>query len=1725
MNTALRHTNSERERDTNKLYTIYPSYHRARKAPVEHQGIKLKNDHYMTPEKRKPRKSKAKSLTAHKVDSEADPATLSKLTANLYKPKKGILAHSGLSAKRGTTIGQATIRTRIQESHRDQDAVLVDTEARWKDHHLKRQWAQSVLLESMEPVLSKHLRHAIKSVLHFTSVGPETMDIKSTSQGIGGWESFVAPMVAPLPKVSGKSDTVTPETNSSKAPPTVVHSILPGLSRSSSLVKPSTSQSNVAKALEPPLPIESSLNKLPTLSPSESPSVTQGPSLREHDTQLSQAPTPIIVRGFRSASVSRPAELTYPRPMSTAAGRAKELDQTITPVPSPRDSNTNRQTVTTTSKTPQVPDKDTTTNSTSLPTIPDNAAIEQQHQQQKQQPSRTQSKPSRLWSKVRKAVNGGFAPSTTSFSSIYQSAGGIASNLRSMSDTHLPYRPVSSTSTSSFNPAMPSFSSSVLSLLSDDQMSATERTPMTAPRHPSFAFETPPETAPSSPVSSSKHGRQHFLPDLARRSSTKSPVAKAELTTAESNVSHFVAARREEGRRFTDSRPESMVEELGIRLEQGLVPKSSSRSSRLSMGSSHSHSNSNRRDESRLSNEEIPLSNRNSSLSFDQGTSGNINQDFDQFLTTHQGYIEQDEAPTISLQDEPKSPSPRHSADIQRERMAALSKIEGRTESARNSLINSSEEDQRASRMLLAPSTDLLNPTKEDRRKSAISFGTYFSGPSPAALRRARDQLDRSISGMETGSKGEIFHMRRTSFFDRPSSPRVESSISPSFPPSSLKTVGPPNYPSHSASTGAQLHSQQNDSRVSTSASNLPNGTDSRKKRVPLKISPLVITGVSSLPSPMVAPMSAIPRQITLDRYFFTADQVHEWNIPSYGRVKFTDHAPLVFQAVRERFQYTLQDLDEALSQPMTVMRTPGKSDAVFFVSHNHGRFLLKTLRGSEPENLRNFLSDYMAHIHKHPNTLLPRYLGMYTFEKLSGSKMTGPGPAGHHHGDSHHYRDADRDPGSPFKAGPGRKHDLAASHHHLHLNGTLLSGKDDGLPSKVVVVVLANVFDTANLVHERYDFKGSNVGRKTLSEQPPTTTVVPPTPTTDHSIGLDIPGADLFRRHSQRNQRRQEANFNRAQNAQHDTPGSTIPSETTKEAISNLTLKEMDFQNRVNDGQTHLIHVGMTKRAEILSQLEEDTSLLRKHGFMDYSMLVGIHLVPKATMASDVSESSAGGSQGSMASDADYSNLDDDDDDNGATSGEETKATTDSVPDTNPQAVDRLLALMNDKGLLSHEQTAYLKKLKTATEETILEVVEMVRGGGEVEVGEGDTKDPTRGGSNRIEKTPRIQHSKDPSDWGAFRTPAGTIRQNPKSDARRVRPKAVGGSKGTRTHSHRRHQSRLLHRGSISQDRSTPLKQRPRDAKRPVSPLQHKFSLPMLFSTDNNNSWSQGVPSVGLPDGYEAVYYFGLIDILQKYNMFKWFERNIKGANARLLGPSTPSSSLAPPNGLSPQHPGRSTPSTSFSASSLYQLLPMASASEPSLPLAESSFPPSSTLSVLMENPASRPTSTVSLMDHHHHRYPLPADKRSSTGTSNISSASSSSHHLSHSSTQGSSSSLSASKSATGLSSRLSQVSHHSRQPSHHSGKSVSMSQAHDNHHHHKGESVLESSPPLPVGPLSSSPQALSLQEQVQTQTQMPRHQSQPSYQAFNQHAEVSVEEPGRYAERLVDFMRGVLV
>jgi hypothetical protein len=152
------------------------------------------------------------------------------------------------------------------------------------------------------------------------------------------------------------------------------------------------------------------------------------------------------------------------------------------------------------------------------------------------------------------------------------------------------------------------------------------------------------------------------------------------------------------------------------------------------------------------------------------------------------------------------------------------------------------------------------------------------------------------------------------------------------------------------------------------------------------------------------------------------------------------DHAPLIFQLIRKKFGYSCKSLLSSLDKPLSFFESEGKSEALFFVTEDK-RFLFKTLRGSEPSNLKAFLQDYLLYISKEPNTLLPRILGFYTFERISrGSDATNSGAS----------------------------------------SGTFKS-IDMIIPPKFTIIMMANVFGTDLDIHLKFDFKGSQLGRETL--------------------------------------------------------------------------------------------------------------------------------------------------------------------------------------------------------------------------------------------------------------------------------------------------------------------------------------------------------------------------------------------------------------------------------------------------------------------------------------------------------------------------------------------------------------------------------------------------------------------------------------------------------------------
>ncbi|KAL0483560.1 phosphatidylinositol phosphate kinase [Acrasis kona] len=141
-----------------------------------------------------------------------------------------------------------------------------------------------------------------------------------------------------------------------------------------------------------------------------------------------------------------------------------------------------------------------------------------------------------------------------------------------------------------------------------------------------------------------------------------------------------------------------------------------------------------------------------------------------------------------------------------------------------------------------------------------------------------------------------------------------------------------------------------------------------------------------------------------------------------YPPFKFYDYAPLAFRQLRDRFGIKLQHYLISLchEQSLSILGTPGKSGSLFFFSADM-QYIIKTITKAESKFLRKILSNYYNHVMTNPSTLITRFYGLYSIKPQDGRNVR--------------------------------------------------------------FIVMNNVFDTNVYVEERYDLKGSTVGR-TLSEK-----------------------------------------------------------------------------------------------------------------------------------------------------------------------------------------------------------------------------------------------------------------------------------------------------------------------------------------------------------------------------------------------------------------------------------------------------------------------------------------------------------------------------------------------------------------------------------------------------------------------------------------------------------------
>jgi len=98
--------------------------------------------------------------------------------------------------------------------------------------------------------------------------------------------------------------------------------------------------------------------------------------------------------------------------------------------------------------------------------------------------------------------------------------------------------------------------------------------------------------------------------------------------------------------------------------------------------------------------------------------------------------------------------------------------------------------------------------------------------------------------------------------------------------------------------------------------------------------------------------------------------------------LKFKDFAPKVFAQIRNFFGVSHTELLKSFKtlENLKAIKGEGKSGA-FFIFTKDRQFILKTALKEERDFLWQILPDYLKHIRENPDTLLPRFYGVYSMK------------------------------------------------------------------------------------------------------------------------------------------------------------------------------------------------------------------------------------------------------------------------------------------------------------------------------------------------------------------------------------------------------------------------------------------------------------------------------------------------------------------------------------------------------------------------------------------------------------------------------------------------------------------------------------------------------------------------------------------------------------------------
>lgn len=99
-----------------------------------------------------------------------------------------------------------------------------------------------------------------------------------------------------------------------------------------------------------------------------------------------------------------------------------------------------------------------------------------------------------------------------------------------------------------------------------------------------------------------------------------------------------------------------------------------------------------------------------------------------------------------------------------------------------------------------------------------------------------------------------------------------------------------------------------------------------------------------------------------------------------FSDFRFTTYSLEEFQNLRCIYGIEQIDYEKSFSEhPPRNLSNSGASGALFYITQNN-KFILKTINKNEKELLISILPDYYEHFKRYPNTLLTKFVGLYTY-------------------------------------------------------------------------------------------------------------------------------------------------------------------------------------------------------------------------------------------------------------------------------------------------------------------------------------------------------------------------------------------------------------------------------------------------------------------------------------------------------------------------------------------------------------------------------------------------------------------------------------------------------------------------------------------------------------------------------------------------------------------------